>query len=596
MYVLRRHLVLIGLFLAALLPARSALAWVETSTESHAVTLTVERDGSATVSHEIMMRVKGGPLTSIELEGVDSDATVLPDATVASAEGKAGAESIPLLLEKRDDGTLRAEIDHAKGVRRGRFLFKLAYRTRLSQRDMIREKGSMVEVRWVAPRPPHGIDSARVVFRLPPGPVAPRLADSDDDPGGIFLANLRRAPDKDELEIVRPHVAKGEPVVWRVLASPKSFDAFGPAETNEPSALPQAQAEEDPERRLYGIALLALVLVGYSSLVYGKWRVLTRAAMLKNAVPRALVPIPAVLRAALAGAFLAGAVAVAALTDHPTAAGALLLVAILLASHVGPKTLAVPRRPGRWLPLSDEDAFSRREPKLPGRWLDAGTPVGFALFLTSMLAIACGAAFTFFRSPYHGIELALASTALLPIFCTGRGGELPPDAASRPSALLAWLAKRLRENPQLKVVAWARVPEGGSDPDELRLLVLPRRALPGLGGIEFGVEYQAGLGGNVALPWVMVRAAEASLAQHALPRNVVWSRGRKPEERAAVLRPKLPTRALSLGLLRSVAQSLVDRGESRPKTRQPAIKLAMSGGKGSSMAKPAMVSSPAQAM
>jgi hypothetical protein len=125
---------------------------------------------------------------------------------------------------------------------------------------------------------------------------------------------------------------------------------------------------------------------------------------------------------------------------------------------------------------------------------------------------------------------------------------------------------------------------------------MPRRAQTGLGAIEFGIEYQAALGGSVALPWVMVRANEASPAHRALPLSVSWSRGRKPEERSAVLRPKLPTRALCLSLIRAVAATLSERPGAPRKPGQPAIKLAMSPGSGSSRAKPAMVSSPAQAM
>lgn len=596
MYAFRRHVCAAAWSLAVALLPSWALAWVETATQSHAVTLDVGRDGSATVSHEIVIRVKGGPLAAIELDGVDSDAAPLPDATVSAAEGGSGVQALPLLLEKRDDGTLRAEVDHPKGVSRGSYVFKLGYRTRLGERGLIKQQGSMALVRWVAPRASDGVDSARVIFRLPPGTAEPRLPESDDESGGTFLSNLRRTEDKDELEIVRPHVAKGEPVVWRVLASPKAFDAFAHDEPAAVTAAAPRQEPERPEQRLFAIAVLAGVALAHSLLVFAKWRLVRRACQAKNAEPRALLPIPAAPRSVAAGASLAGAVAVALRTEHATLAGLLLFLAILLSAHVSPRALPTPRRPGRWLPLSDQDAFEAREPSLPGRWLDAGTLPGFSLFLTAFVAFAAGSVFTFLRSPYHGLCLALSSAILLPIFCTGRAGELPPHPAKRPAPLLGWLAERLRQDAQLKVVAWARIPEGDGEPDELRLLVMPRRAHAGLGAIEFGVEYQTALGGSVALPWVMVRAAEGSPAQGALPRSVSWSRGRKPEERTAVLRPKLPTRASCLSLIRSVAAALSEGARAARRPGQPAIKLAMSPGIGSSRAKPAMVSSPAQAM
>lgn len=597
MYAFRRHVWAAAWFWLATLMAGAALGWVETSTESHAVTLDVARDGSATVSHELVIRVKGGPLAAIELDGVDSDAVPLADATVTAVDGgRAAAQTLPLLLEKRDDGTLRAEVDHPKGVSRGKFVFRLGYRTRLGERGLIRPQGSMVLVRWVAPRSSDGVDSARVVFRLPPGSTAPRLAEGDDESGGTFLANVRRAEDKDELEIVRPHVAKGEPVVWRVIASPKAFDAFGQEERSaEPLVPMRVEPAERPEQRAWSLALLVAIALAHASLVYGKWRWVRRACRAKNAEPRALVPLPAAPRAVAAGALLAGAVAVLVRTEQATVAGALLLAAIALSAHVSPRTLPSPRRPGRWLPIADEEAFGVREAALPGRWLDAGTLPGFACFALALLGFALGSVYLFLRSPYFGLSLALASSVLLPLFCTGRAGELPPDPAKRPAKLLEWLGQRLRQDPALKVVAWARIPEGDSEADELRLLVMPRRALPGLMAIELGVEYEAALGGNVALPWVMVRASEGSAAHRALPSQVSWARGRRPEERSAVIRPKLPTRASCLSLVRSVALGLSDRGRAPKRPDQPAIKLAMSAGKGSSTANAAMISSPAQA-
>jgi hypothetical protein len=600
----RRLRIFAGIVLCLLLSPNAAWAWLETSTKSQLTTIEIERNGDAIVAYEIILRIKGGPLRSYDLAGIDSDAELLPDATVARAEaGQAGALTYPLLLQKRDDNTLRMEVDHPKGLFRGTFVFKLRYKTRLLERKLISSLGSGVEVRWVAPRSPDGVDSARVVFRLPQAPSPPRLPEIDpeqvalglaDDPGGVFIATFRNAADKDELEVVRPHVAKGEPVVWRVITHPRAFDAFSSSET--PALLPPVSTpHETPRARLVSILVLLTVGLAYALLVLLKWRGARRAAEERRARARALIPLPAPLRAALAGAALAGAVTLVLRMDQATIAGGLVVLAMALAATASPKPESSPRRPGRWLALSDDDAWQGREARLPGSWFDAGTIPGFALFALALSGFAAAFVLVFPRSPYDATLLALASACLLPVFCTGRAAELPADPVRRPVKLLEWLALRLREDRSLRAVAWARVPDGESQPDELRLLVMPRRPLAGLTAIELGLEYQSGFGGAVALPYVLIRALEGSPAHAALPRSVVWSRGRKQEERVAVLRPKLPTRTMCLSLLAAVAGSLVDR---EPRASKPgqAIRLPMSAGSGSSRAKPGTISSPAQAM
>ena len=48
-------------------------------------------------------------------------------------------------------------------------------------------------------------------------------------------------------------------------------------------------------------------------------------------------------------------------------------------------------------------------------------------------------------------------------------------------------------------------------------------------------------GGSAAAPFVLIRAREGSAVVSALPRELIWTRGRKADERAALLRPRLPT-------------------------------------------------------
>ena len=578
----------VALALALALASAPAGAWVESTVVSDLATVDLERDGSARISHELLLRVRGGPLTALVLDGVDLDAEPAADGLVESVRG--GATPIPLLLVRSDDGSLRLEIDHPKGLRSGSYLFRFAYRTRLLDRDLIRLDGDGVEVRWVGPRFADGIDSLKAMFRVPAAAVPPRLLDHDGElGGGVFLSSLRRGADKDELEIVRPHVAKGEPVVWRVWASAKSLDAFKQPAAPATSSVPEPR-DRRPLERLLVFAAAALAALVYSSLVVLKARAHARSCRLAHARPLPLLPLSTGWRAAAAGLCLGAAVILGALTEHPGLVTAALLGAGSFAILKAPELCGVPRGPGRWLPLSDADAFGAARPmRLPGRWLDAGTWPGRLTSFGALAAIALAAFWLGRRSAYYGCLVALGAVVLVPIFLSGTRRELPvsPTAAGR--VLLAWLAKSIRKRSGLKVVALARVPDGTGEADEVRLLIVPKQAVRGLIAVEVAVELFQGWGGAVALPCVLVRAREGSEAHASLPRRAVWTRGRKAEERVAVLRPALPTRHDCVKLVLELLAAL-KRAESHVDSKRR-----MSSGIGSSTSKPARVDVPGQA-
>jgi len=540
----------------ALIPGQ-AKAWVESEVRSHLATVDVDRAGKALVTEDLTLAVRGGPLSGFELSGVDLDAEPLPGATVTSlASSKARLPATPLLLDKRDDGTLRIEIDREKGVRTGVYSFHFQYRTDLLGRDLIRREGNQVEVRWIGPRFEQGIDSARVVFRLPAGPTPPVLPDVNDSAGrlpdgdalgGVFIGNLHRLSDKDELDIVRPHVSRGEPVLWRVRVSAKAFDAFEkalPAPHLEKASNARALtlgSSAQPRQRLGWWLGAALAALAYAFAVAGKWRYFSAVCAARGALARSLVPLPVGLRSAASGTLLAAAFVSAAWFDQATLGAALLVFAMALACQYATPAKVVLRGPGQWLPLSDEEAFVRSPAPMPGRFLDAGAWPGLALFGVLSAGLAVAAWFLFARAPYQALLLLLGSASLLPLFFTGRGAQLPADLALRPRGLLAKLAARVRRASGVKVVAWARIPEGRAAADELRLLVQVPGAQRGLLGVEVGVEYGVSAGGSAAAPFVLIRAREGSAVINALPHELVWTRGRKADERAAVLRPRLPT-------------------------------------------------------
>jgi hypothetical protein len=559
MYDFRRHITTLCAATGLALISGHAHAWVESEVRSHVATVDVDRAGKALVTEDLTLAVRGGPLPGFELSGVDLDAEPLPGASVSSvASSKAQLSATPLLLDKRDDGTLRIEVDREKGLRTGVYAFHFQYRTDLLKRDLIRREGNEVEVRWIGPRFEQGIDSARVVFRLPAGPTPPVLPDVNssagrmqdgDALGGVFIGNLHRLADKDELDIVRPHVSRGEPVLWRVRVSAKAFDAFAnpvPPPHVEKASSTRALAlgaGAEPRQRLRWWLCAALAALAYAFAVAGKWRYFSALCAARGALSRSLVPLPVGLRAAASGTLLASAFVSAAWFDQATLGAALLVLAMALACQYATPTKIVLRGPGQWLPLSDREAFARSTAPVVGRFLDAGTLPGFTVLAVLCALLLVAAWLLFARAPYQALLLLLGSACILPLFFTGRAAQLPADLAVRPRAFLARLAIALRRAPGIKVVAWARIPECRVAADELRLLVQVPGALRGLLGVEIGVEYGAALGGAAALPFVLIRAREGSAAVSALPRELVWSRGRKADERAALLRPRLPTQA-----------------------------------------------------
>ncbi len=556
--------------LAALALPATAFGWIETRIESVVTGIDVARDGTAVVSHEIALRIRGGPLERYVIPGVDADAEPLPDASIVpAAPGMPASSVVPLLVRVDEAGTMVIEPDHPKGVRRGSYVLRVAYRTNLFARGLLALEGGTASLRWNGPRFDDGIDSAKVVFKTSRAPNPPRLPEAtrqerlgiDSDFDGVFLSSLRRAHDGDELDVVRPHVAKGEPVAWRVVVDPKAFDVFAaPAPVAAPAVgtlgTPGSQGPRARGALLVGLFAAALA---FALLVAGKSLRVARAAAAAGAEPRPVIPLPVALRSTLAGIALVGGLGVGWATDWPLAAGALVMLAMALAAHRLPVPSPGVRGPGEWRVLPDGEVLAREARsarRVPASWLDAGSARGAAVVVTLVAAAALVAHRWSAESPYHAVLVLLAAAAFVPVFCTGRASQLPADPVIAPRAAFAWLARALRRDRRLAVSAICRFPVGRPDPDELRLRVQALHALDGFVGIEIAYEYPVGWAGPLPLPCVLVRVADGSPAYRALPRSVVWTRGRRPDERVALIRPKVPGRSFVLALVRRLVAVL----------------------------------------
>jgi hypothetical protein len=593
----------LGVITCALLGPSPAFAALEKRVDSSTTTLELGADGEASVRHELALEVHGAPLASFSLRGVDADAAPLPDATLTRLlDGRAAGAPEPVSLALRD-GQLDVTLPAARRLRGTRFLLRLGYRIHLAALQLLPD-GERAELGWVGPRFDDGVDAVTLIVRTRAGRTPPELVSEEgrEPQYGMVVSTLRRSREQDELELVRAHVARDEPIRWNIrldrallgAAAPLTSAAPSGASPSELPAPEAAPAEARGGRLLDGLCLGALG-VAYALLVWLKARAVAAAARARDARPRAWIAGSTASRALAAGAALSGAGA-AALFDQPAWLAALgLLLAMALAAHHPPASSPSLLGPGEWRPQGLAALARVPAPPLPGAWLDAGRVHGFALLLLGLGAIGALAARTFAASPYSGACILLGGAALLPIFCTGRAAELPLDTLDHARRFLGEVARELAANGALVATPIGRVAAASGELDELRLSLTPPRPVPGLLGLELGLELRERLGGFSAAPVVVVRAAEGSECQRALPRGLTWMRGRSADERASLVRPKLPTVALSVALLGELSELWLTTAQDRGSKEPSAKKASKSDGKGLSTAKAGTRASPAHA-
>jgi hypothetical protein len=553
--------------LALWLTAGSSWAWVETHVIADDIRVDIERSGSAVIDHAITMRVQGGPLRSFDLATADAEVTPLGDSTVISAqtEGLLGI-AIPLGITARPDGALRVNIESPRGISRGIFLFHVRYRKNLLAGDSIRREGAMLRIRFAGPAWQEGLDNARCTFSLPSGPTEPRPPNLDgrkddrdgveEDDGGMFISQVKRAQDHDEVELIRPHVARGEVVAWTIRADPRALGEINDPRLRPPASQPSPKIVPTEERAAYAGGAGLLVLL-FSIATGCKARQVKRHAS-TIAKPRPLIPLGATLRTLLAGPVLAAGVALQLHSDDPWRGTLVVLLAMALTWYLPPRWNRQPRGPGRWLPVADAEAFARA-PAPKDAWLDASTRGGFALFFLLLSAAGAVVYFVSRASGYAAYVIAFDTAVIFPLFGTGRRSELPGHPIFGPGRALARIAAKLRKIPNTRAIAWGRLPLGSDQFDELRLLCTPKLPLRGLAGIEVGMVSAGGIGGAILFPEVLVRVIDGSPAHEAFLARMPgsrWVRGRRADERVTSLRPRLPTVAMTTALVtRLLAQA-----------------------------------------
>ncbi|HEY8041042.1 MAG TPA: hypothetical protein VIF15_14650 [Polyangiaceae bacterium] len=539
--------------LLALLVSGRAHAWQEAHQTGDDAHVRVDSSGVAQVQHEVRWHVVRGPLRSIDLVNVDPAAALEPDVPVTTEDGRA----LMAHAARRDERTVRISIDEPRSLMRGNFTFDVRWQIDLVAARALARDGATWRLVWSAPVATDGFDAARTFLELPaaPDPPQPIVADTGAVDDGA-VATLSREPGRDLLELVRPHVARGESPVWTVRLDPRALPLVVDPRLRPPS---EAKPPAEPDRVIeasVAVALAALALA-FGLLVAHRGRVFGAACKAKGAQAGGLLPLPDAVRAALAGLALAAGVALE-MTGRTTAGAACVALATLAASLRAPSSRPAARGPGRWLALRPEEAFE----VLPGSWTSRAASVLAGLAAVIVAAVVAS------RFDATGPWLvALDAVALVPLLATGRDSQLPPDGARSAAPWLSRAFRRLRAFSELRVSPWARVASEGERADELRLLVLPRVAMPGVVGIELGLAWSSTPVGWSATPEVLARVLDGSAAAAKLTCDVSAGRavpGRRPDERVVRLVPRSPTRASSIALIRALADTLTDRRATVP--------------------------------
>ncbi|MFO0678691.1 MAG: hypothetical protein U0169_19320 [Polyangiaceae bacterium] len=529
----------------------------------------VAETGMLSVEHRIGTRIALGTLKTFDVVGVPKVATLEPVVTVRSDDDREfGAHA-----NWHDVGVVRIAVDEPKGLKRGNYVLTFRYALDGVAANVVTSDVAMWKFSFVAPVAKEGLDGSRAVLRFVAAPTEPRVfstAEARADGAkteGTVLATLRRSPSFDELELVRPHVARGEAPVWNVRVDPHALSAIalakgngrGTADTKAVPPPPPPKSEPTFPRWTWAVGACFALLTG------AKGTLVRRRARRDPAgpAPRALVPAPTWVRAL--GAGLATTFAAASFAHGPALHASFALVAAMVfAVERAPSPKVRARGPGSWLALRPDEAF--RTPTDAADWMDGTTWRGRVTAI-ALLALVFGVlAFEGFGSPEFVVPAMMGGFVLVPLFFTATRGQDTTDSVRGPSAFLERVHGALLVDGLSRVSPWARIPSGCTEPDELRLVVVPKGALAGVSGIEVGLATNRTPKGVVRMPEVLVRVAEGSDGEQRLSALVPGARavpGRKPTERVVRLVPRFPTVRSTVALVREVVRELRDRRHAR---------------------------------
>lgn len=518
--------------------APGAGTWQEAHQTNGDVRVTVGADGVALFRHRIRLRIVAGRFKYVDLLGLDPRGEVASDVRVLPEKGSeiAGrAEPSPKV-----PGATRLTFDDPKGLSRGVYTIDVSYRMDLIATDVLVRDGGLLKLAWTSPAAAEGVDGARVVFDLPAAKTPPRLASVDDAP--TTVVTIDRGTERDEVELLRARVPRGEAVTWALRVDPNAFASSRADALAPPKVSPRASVDPSGRDAARGAAALAGLALVWLLLASAKRRsIVARAARIAP-----VLPVPTALLPFLhATAAVSGALCL--VSGHVLVSGAAFLLAILLATYRTAQVPVSPRGPGRWKEVADADVLVP-SPVSAVDPFDVGTRAGKLALLLLGVSTLASSLLLVDVVPFAHVALPLAALTLVPLFVTGTRAQEPRSPAALAAEGLAPARDalaRIVDLAHVDLAPIARVKEGSVEIDEVRLACAPAIRIPGLRGIELALATsQDAWVAPPPSPEVLVRyedgsSAGAKIARIARGMPVVV--GRSPDEKVLRVSPRVPT-------------------------------------------------------
>lgn len=561
-------------------------------TTSYDVRVHLDADGTATFEHALAIRVSGGALHSLDLKA--NDRSVLP-----SGEPKVESEDGRLVgvnLAVSDDGAIHLVALEEKGWKHGAYSVRFAMKGDLVKAGAIKREGALYHLSWASPMLGEGVDGMRVVFDLPAAPTEPRpvgmgdlsasgagpdgtspsnaLAPSSDSTLSTLLSTVRRSASRDELEVVRPHVGRGEAAMWEARIDPRALPAIrSPELAPRPLVTSDRPAPNSPFFPAMVASVAALFALGLS--------LLKERSVSPRSLSAPLLPLPRALR--VVTTTLASGAGAYALVDGRALLGAvaIAIACAALARRFRADSRAEGRGPGQWLALRPREAFAPAEPGILGFSSWRGR-IAFVLLSALVPAAVWAASSVDGRVPGTlGLFAALVPAAF------AAGGRTRLDRAKKTlGRAYVRLVRSLRSvtaaatGPAMsgtgrgaRVVPWVRLAASPSGTDmaidEIRLRILPPHPIPGLVALEMGtagesLEILVRVRDDSPAAMRLTTCAQLPLVSEATQRTLP---GRTADERVLVLEPRLPGLGAACALAQALGIALLDRRASDSEPR-----------------------------